>query len=45
MALWNKIELLILGLVIAFLWWRGHRRASQSDSDEQHENGEEEHPE
>ena len=34
MALWNKIELLILGLVIAFFWWRGHRRAAQSDADE-----------
>jgi hypothetical protein len=44
MALWNKIELLILGLVIAFLWWRGHRRAGQSDSDEPDEGNEEELP-
>ena len=34
MALWNKIELLILGLVAAFWWWRGHRKASRSDADE-----------
>jgi hypothetical protein len=34
MALWNKVELLIFGLIIAFWWWRGHRRAAQSESDE-----------
>jgi hypothetical protein len=44
MPLWNKIELLILGLAIAFLWWRSHRRAGQSDSDQQDGNGEEEPP-
>jgi hypothetical protein len=44
MALWNKIELLVLGLVIVLLWWRGHRRAGQSDSDEQDGDGDEEPP-
>jgi hypothetical protein len=41
MALWNKIELLVFGLVIAFLWWRAHRRAARPDSDEpdEHEEG------
>jgi hypothetical protein len=41
MALWNKVELLIFGLIIAFWWWRGHRRAGQSESDEldEHEEG------
>jgi hypothetical protein len=40
MAFWNKIELVVLGLVAAFWWWRGHRSASRSDADDPDEHDE-----
>jgi hypothetical protein len=40
MALWNKIELLVFGLVVALWWWRAHRRAARPDSDEPDEDEE-----